>query len=132
MYLLDTSFLVELVRQKERSWSFLEAHKDEAMYVSTICIAEIYEGIYREKRETISIKKEFFQDLLRAFEIVYFNTEQAEIAGKIRADLANKGTLIGDLDILIAAAAIVNNATLVTYNPKHFQRIRELRVHSLL
>ena len=37
----------------------------------------------------------------------------------------------GDLDILIAAAAIVRDATLVTQNIKHFQKIPGLQVVSL-
>lgn len=63
--------------------------------------------------------------------VVPFDSFQAETAGKIRADLAIKGSLIGDLDILISAAAISQNATLVTKNSAHFSKIPGLQVVSL-
>lgn len=131
IYLLDTSILIELLRVKPEAKDFVDSHDEETILTSSICEAEIYEGVYREKQENISLKKEVFRKLLEKFsETVYFDSEQAEIAGKIRAELSKKGSLIGDLDVLIAAAAMAKNAILVTKNPKHFQKIPGLQVES--
>ena len=130
-YLLDTSVLIELIRQKEIAWSFIGSHKKDVFFTSNICVAEIFEGIYREKNENISRKKEFFEILLKSFEVLDFDKEQAEIAGRVRAKLSSTGKLIGDLDILIAASAISLGAILLTYNPKHFKRIDNLQVVAL-
>lgn len=132
IYLLDTSILIELLRSKPEAQDFLDKQNEDTILTSSICEAEVYEGIYRERAENFLQKKLTFQRLLGKFPpVVPFDSLQAETAGKIRADLAIKGSLIGDLDILIAAAAISQNATLVTKNLTHFQKIPGLQLLSL-
>lgn len=128
-YLLDTSVLIELLRQKPEAKAFIDSHVKDPITTSCVCEAEIYEGIYREKTENILTKKEIFKNLLsKLFAIIPFDSKQAEVAGQIRAALSLRGSLIGDLDVLIAAAAISQNATLVTKNPTHFSKIPGLQV----
>jgi tRNA(fMet)-specific endonuclease VapC len=43
--------------------------------------------------------------------------------GRILANLQKSGRSIGLMDLLIAAAALVDNAPLVTRNLDHFQRV---------
>lgn len=131
-YLLDTSVLIDLLRVKPAAKKFVDEHVKEPIATSTICEAEVYEGIYRERPERIIKKKDEFHNLLeKFFTIVTFDQEQADIAGKIRADLAIKGSPIGDMDVLIAAAALSQNATLVTKNINHFQKIPGLQALAL-
>ena len=49
-------------------------------------------------------------------------------AVEIYVELKQRGQLIGDADILIAAYCIVNNCTLVTRNKRDFRRIENLRI----
>jgi tRNA(fMet)-specific endonuclease VapC len=49
-------------------------------------------------------------------------------AAEIYANLYNRGELIGDADILIAASALVNGCGIVTNNEGHFRRIKNLQV----
>ena len=49
-------------------------------------------------------------------------------ATEIYADLYQRGELIGDADILIAATAIVDGRGLVTNNERHFERIEGLNI----
>lgn len=53
-------------------------------------------------------------------------------AAEIYADLYQRGGLIGDADILIAATAIVEGCGLVTNNERHFERIEGLNVDNWL
>ena len=48
-------------------------------------------------------------------------------AATIYADLHQRGELIGDADILIAATAISHGLAVVTNNEAHFRRIRNLQ-----
>lgn len=131
-FLFDTSILINLLRQSKAAWNFISSHEKDTLYTSSICEAEIHAGIYREKESNFAAKKKVFEELIKAFEVITFDSEQAEIAGRIKAGLAKKGRLIDDLDILIAAAALSENAILVTANHKHFLRIKDLEVHPLL
>ena len=51
-------------------------------------------------------------------------------AAEIYVDLKQKGRLISDADILIAATALTHDLILVTNNTAHFQRVPGLQVQS--
>ena len=50
-----------------------------------------------------------------------------EKAAEVYLQLKQKGELIGDADVLIAAYCMVNDYVLVTENIKHFSRIEGLK-----
>ena len=52
-----------------------------------------------------------------------FDDACAGVYGEIRAALARAGTPIGPNDLLIAATAMANNATLITHNTAEFARV---------
>jgi tRNA(fMet)-specific endonuclease VapC len=57
-----------------------------------------------------------------------FDEKCEEVYGVIRAQLALAGTPIGPNDLLIAAVALANEATIVTQNTGEFGRVRGLRI----
>ena len=56
-----------------------------------------------------------------------FTEEDAVVAGDLRATLEAAGTPIGPYDLLIAAQALRNDATLVTAKAAEFARVPDLR-----
>jgi tRNA(fMet)-specific endonuclease VapC len=58
-----------------------------------------------------------------AFDIVEFNDSDAEVYGLIRAELENKGQIIGPYNMQIAAQSITRDLILVTNNTAEFSRI---------
>jgi tRNA(fMet)-specific endonuclease VapC len=128
-YLLDTSVLVDLLRSKNAAWGFWEDHKGDRIMTSWICAAEIFEGIYREPLERVEIKKDDFQKIIDKFtEVIEFNSDEADTAGRVKSDKVLRQSPIGDMDILIAATAISCDATLVTGNAKRFSKIPGLKI----
>jgi len=128
-YLLDTSIIIDLLRKKDKARDFIASHADDVLITSTICEAEIAVGVYREESSKVALRKEQAEKLFSSFyQVVTFDRGQAIIAGRFKAELSRVGYLIDDLDILIAAAATSYNATLVTSNPKHFERIKNLQL----
>lgn len=131
IYFLDSSIVIALLRGKDSAIEFVSSKKKEEIVTSSICVMEVMTGVYRST-DFLKRKKDaetLFESFYNIFDL---DREQADIAGRIKSELSKKGSLIDDLDILIGASAISGNAILVTYNPKHFQRIKELKVHSLL
>jgi tRNA(fMet)-specific endonuclease VapC len=55
-----------------------------------------------------------------------FDDAAAEVYGRIRAELASRGTPIGPYDLMIAATALANNLILVTHNTREFARVSGL------
>lgn len=128
-YLLDTSILIELLRQKDYAWDFLKNHSGDNFYTSCVCEAEAWEGVFREKEVFSEKRKKALAELLDSLDKkIAFDSGQAQIAGKIRSSLAVKGEKIGDMDVLIAASAIARDAILLTQNAKHFSRIKNLKI----
>lgn len=132
-YLLDTSAIIDILRGKISTEDFISNHLEDAFSTSCICEAEIAEGVYRENMENIPLRQKQMKKLFTSFnQVLPFNSTQADIAGRIKAELGKAGKLIDDLDILIAAAAIHLQASIVTKNPKHFLRIgQQLQVISV-
>jgi len=131
-YILDTSAIIDILRGKEPVKKFISDHLDSTFSTSCICEAEVAEGVYREEKENIPIRQKQMKKLFASFhQVLPFNPAQADIAGRIRAELGRAGTMIDDLDILIAAAAVNLQASIVTKNPKHFSRVKNLQVISI-
>jgi tRNA(fMet)-specific endonuclease VapC len=55
-----------------------------------------------------------------------FDDRAAEVYGRLRAQLARQGALIGPNDLLIASIALANDATLISHNIGEFQRVEGL------
>lgn len=131
-YILDTSAIIDILRGKDSVKKFISDHLDSTFSTSCICEAEIAEGVYREEKGNIQIRQKQMKQLFASFhQVLPFNSAQANIAGRIRAELGKAGIMIDDLDILIAAAAIYLQAAIITKNPKHFTRIKNLQVISI-
>jgi tRNA(fMet)-specific endonuclease VapC len=69
-------------------------------------------------------------DFIKMIDVVPFDTNAADIYASLRNDLERSGTVVGNMDLLIASCAIANNAILVTNNEKHFSRIENLEVQN--
>ena len=69
------------------------------------------------------------QDFLTAVaveEVLEFERNAAELAGRIAGDLDRTGQIIGKADPMIAAVALQHGLELVTGNTTHYQRIQQL------
>ena len=95
---------------------------------SNIVVFELQYGTLRSANP--QKRQEQLLTLLSNIRILPLNERSAVTAAKIRYDLEKQGQTIGPMDVLIAAIALTNNATLVTHNIKEFARIKELMVEN--
>ena len=70
------------------------------------------------------------ESFLSPFRQIELTSRACRIGSRIRRALRQRGELIGDFDILIAATAMNEDATLVTDNARHFQRVDGLRIEN--
>lgn len=70
------------------------------------------------------------QALCNLVTIIPWNEEAASAYAKLRVELETAGTPIGSMDMLIAASAIVEEATLVTNNVEHFSKVVSLKIEN--
>jgi tRNA(fMet)-specific endonuclease VapC len=98
--------------------------------ISTVVLAELYAGAY--KRPNPHRLLSLIADLLPEVILLDFDHACAQEFGKVKGDLLRKGISIPDTDLLIAAAALVHDLTLVTHNTADFQNIPGLRLEDWL
>jgi len=65
-----------------------------------------------------------------AVEVESFDEAAAAEFGRIGSMLAERGTPIGEFDVLIAAHAVTLRCTLVTNNVRHFSKVPGLSVEN--
>jgi len=132
MACLDTTILIDLLgkpssRKQQAVGKIKElAEGGEAVTTTRFNIAELYVGVARSKHPEAD--ERVIDALLSDFETLEFTAAAARVFGSITAYLQQIGKPAGDMDVLIAATAMVHGHTLVTRNTRHFRHIPELIV----
>lgn len=126
MVVLDTDHCVFFLRGEPSVLAAFHAHAGEPPAVSIVTAGELYFGALRSSRPTRNLGLcEAFLD--RLF-VLGLTREIVRRFAQVKADLYGRGERIEDPDILIAATALTHDATLVTQNQRHFERIGGLRM----
>jgi tRNA(fMet)-specific endonuclease VapC len=121
--LVDTNAYTRLMRGDERVLELLGAA--DVVFLSVVVMGELYAGFKRGQREYDN-RRLLSEFISRATVKVLFVTGQtAEVFGDVKDSLKKKGTPIPINDVWIAAHAIENGATLVTFD-HHFNRVMGL------
>lgn len=128
---LDTSFLVDLLREAARgekgpATRRLESLADEELAVSVHVLCELHAGaeLSRDPEAERARVESLARPLAPAFPDERFPAEY----GQQLAELRRRGETISTMDLLIATAALVDGAALVTRNARDFERVPGLRV----
>ena len=130
---LDTTFLVDLLREERRrkpagAAAFLQERPDEELRISVHAACELFAGV--EAARLPDEERGRVAALLEIVGIVFPDERFAPAYGRLLAQLERAGARIGVMDLLIGAAALVEGAALVTRNVREFGRIPGLRVVS--
>jgi len=113
-YLLDTNFIIGLLRGVRSYWDYLDALLERALpSISAITRAEVYAGCHpEEEAET--------KELLDCFTAIAIKSPAADLAGQYVYQYARRGITLHLEDALIGAIAVEKGLILVTQNVSHF------------
>jgi len=123
--MLDTDTVSLLVRKNSSVMERLVKHEDDEICISAISYAELRFGLEKKGSERLFNE---VSAILGKLSIMDFTDAQSELYGKIRLKLEKSGTPLGDMDMLIAAAAQSAGAILVSRNVKHFSKIEGIKL----
>lgn len=129
---LDSSFLIDLLRESthERpgpAFDLIESlDANEILGVSVHVACELRAGAELARRAQQEHKA--LDDLLSGLSIVFPDDRFAPAYGRLLADTTRAGRRVAAMDLMIATAAILDKAPLVTRNVKDFSRVPGLRV----
>jgi tRNA(fMet)-specific endonuclease VapC len=123
IYLLDTdiaSYAIKSTSPKVDRKLAIVPYSQVA--VSAITRAELLYGL--KKLPPSHPLHATVQLFLRSVRVLPWEPEAGEWYAEIRFQLASSGQPIGQVDMMIAAHALVLGATLVTNNTRHYERIQ--------
>mgnify|MGYP000047006206 CR=1 FL=1 len=107
MMLFDTSYLLDMLKEK----------KFEEGSISVITLIEVLRGTKKEKRKVV---KELLEE---SFNVVGIDNEVVEVYCKLYDELRKKGTIIPDVDLIIASTAISKKLRLMTKD-RDFEKLK--------
>lgn len=125
MTVLDTNFLIDILRDKLNTESILDMI--ERPKTTTINVFELYFGAERSVKKKESISN--VNSLIKSMEVLEFNVPAALKTANIHAKLKNSGKTLEIEDILIAGIVMANDEELLTRDD-HFSRIPGLKCRS--
>ena len=129
---LDSSFLIDLQRETARerpgpAFDFIESlNEGEILAVSVHVVCEVRSGAELTKRALQEHKT--LDELLSGLLVVYPDDRFAPAYARLLAATTRGGRPVDGMDLLIATAATLDAAPLVTRNVKDFSRVPGLRV----
>jgi predicted nucleic acid-binding protein len=132
-FLFDTDAISELMRPRPLPEYLVWVHtvQREDQFVSAVTVGELYKGAFRSparERHLAMIE----QRVLTSVTVLPYDVPTARKFGEIRAELEQRGTILADPDLQIAATALYHNLEVVTGNLRHFERISGLRLNRTL
>ena len=126
MFVLDTNSLIYYFKGLGNVAATLLQTPPRDIGIPSIVLYELEVGISKSTAPEKRSKQ--LAVLTSVVNVLPFGVQEAKQAAQIRAALESRGQPIGPYDILIAATALANQATLVTHNLREFGRIRGLQV----
>ncbi len=128
-YLLDTNILIYLINHNPKSVKKkIESLKIGSLSTCSIVVSELYFGV--EKSTYKEQNQKALELILKPLVIYDFGLKEAKEYAKLRFELEQSKSLIGNMDMLIASCARANNLILVTNNEKEFSRIKGLKIEN--
>ncbi len=127
MYMLDTNICIYTIKQRPLSvLQRFEKVGSDLLCISIVTYAELKYGVEKSssKKLNASILKAFVERLL----VFNWDKAAADEYAKIRRYLERKGSIIGSMDLMIAAHALSQECILVTNNSKEFCRVPNLKI----
>jgi predicted nucleic acid-binding protein len=129
---LDSSLLIDLQRETARdrpgpAFEALEAiDEDEVLGISVHVLCELRVGAELSKKPLR--EHDALDRLLSGLVIAYPDKRFGPTYARLLAAIERSGRSVAAMDLLVATAAIVDEAPLLTRNVKDFSRVPGLRV----
>ena len=124
-YMLDTNTVSSLIKKNPAVSRRIASFPMERLCLSVISEGELLYGL--AKKPNARNLQMVVQEFLKRVDVLAWDTAVAEHYGVLRAELEGAGSVLGALDMQIAAHASQLGAVLVT-NDHAFKRVRKLKV----
>ncbi len=128
-YLLDTNTCIYIMnREPAIARRAFAGVKPEDVGISAVTLSELWYGVENSNRRESN--RQALRMFVSSLIIAHYDDLAAEQYGAIRAHLRKAGSMIGAMDLLIAAHAKALDVILVTNNVREFKHVSGLRIEN--
>lgn len=129
---LDSCLLIDLLREASRdrpgpAFDVMETLDDGEIIATSVYVISELRASAELARDPLK-EHEALDELLSGLLVVYPDARFSLLYGRLFAAIRRAGTPVPRMDLLIATAALLDDAPLVTRNLKDFSRVPGLRV----
>lgn len=128
-YILDADWVINALARKRDVDKVINALSDAGIAIAVTTIGEIYEGAFGSPDSRLHLAS--LRTFLSPFPVIQPDDAIAERFARIRSELRQKGQLISDFHILLAASALEHDLEVLTFNARHFSRIKGLALYPI-
>lgn len=127
-YLIDTDWIIQVLRGDAFASATLENLAKQGLAISVITYAELFQGAWYARDPDVSLRS--LREMLAGFDVIPFSEAEAERFAITRGQLTrNQRQQVGDMDLLIAATALHHGMTLVTFNRRDYVLVPDLTLY---
>lgn len=124
MKCLDSTFLIDLLRNEPAAVAKAKQLAHEEFVVTPIIVHEVMLGIFFAKPKFVAKAME----LLSSFRLLDLSFASSTTSANIGAALLKSGKEVGDGDLLTAGAMLANNCDIIITRDTDFKRIKGITV----
>ena len=120
-----------LIRGEKGSFDlarWLATHLNDQFELAAITVAELWHGVERATAPHRAKRQQYLEAVLAPLPIIPYTEQTAREHARIWAELEAAGKMIGYYDIIVAATALERGSEVATFNRRHFDLVRGLRV----
>ena len=128
-FLVDTDICSAYMKGDRHVWQRFMQYRGQ-LHVSAITVGELFTWALRAKAPPKRLQT--LLDLLNDVTVLDVTLDVGRKFGEVRAALLDAGLGTPEMDLLIAATALVHNLTLVTHNVQDFTHIPGLAIQDWL
>ena len=127
MKVLDTTFLVDLIRGKKETLSVIETKED--LLTTQVNMYELIIGLFLKNISSSKIMK--VVDMFGEIKLLSLDDNSIIKSAEISSELTKKGEFVCDCDCMTAGIALSRGINkIVTRNTEHFKRIKGIKVET--
>lgn len=127
-YILDTDTIIYFLKGMPSITERIASISAGEINTTIINHAELLFGAFNSARKQQNLKKVgMFLDNIK---ILPFCEQASAIFAEQKAGLKKRGTLLADLDLMIASITLRHEMVLVTNNNRHFERLKNLQLEN--
>jgi tRNA(fMet)-specific endonuclease VapC len=126
--MLDADVLIRGEKGSFDLQRWLTDQSSENFEIAAITVAELWHGVERASPAHRGRRQRYLETVLSPLPIIPYTEQTAREHARIWAELDAAGKMIGYYDVMVAATALERGSSVATFNKKHFNLVKGLRV----